>query len=562
MIRKISLSIFCSALLWIPSLLCSSGFVIETIQTELQKNFQKLKKTENPPYYLSYLITEIEEDSISANYGATENSSHRKYRHLDTDLRVGTFGLDNTHLGRSGSHGNRRIESASIPVENDPPAFKNTIWMETDQAHKNAVERFLKLESQKKVKAEEDDPSPDFSPAPKQTFSTDVSSLTFEKNQWEEKLKRWSGIFKSYPEIYGSGLRLTAVRSMKYFVNSEGTLLQTGRNHVRLTIQAETQAEDGMQFSLNKTFDGSTLESLPDEAQVSDNIQAMAKNLLALKSAPLAEPYSGPAILSGRAAAVFFHEVLGHRLEGHRQKIESEGQTFTKKVGEQILPAFISVVDDPTTDHLGGFELNGSYLYDDEGIKAERAVLIKKGILNNFLMSRSLIKGFNRSNGHGRKQAGYRTVARQGNLIVESEKMASESELRKKLKEEIRKKNKPYGLFFKEIEGGFTYTGRILPNAFNVRPLLVYRVFAAERPDQLVRGADLIGTPLAPLSKILVTGDKKEIFNGYCGAESGSLPVSAAAPSILVSEIEIQKKEKSDERPPILKPPLQDPSAK
>ena len=63
-------------------------------------------------------------------------------------------------------------------------------------------------------------------------------------------------------------------------------------------------------------------------------IDKMAVDLEALRKAPVAEPYDGPAMLSGRAAAVFFHEVLGHRLEGHRQKDEDEGQTFTKKVGQ------------------------------------------------------------------------------------------------------------------------------------------------------------------------------------------------------------------------------------
>jgi len=83
----------------------------------------------------------------------------------------------------------------------------------------------------------------------------------------------------------------------------------------------------------------------------------------------------------------------------------------------------------------------------------------------------------------------------------------------------------------------------------------VYRIYPDGRPDELVRGTDIVGTPLASFAKILATGDKPEVFNGYCGAESGNVPVSAVSPSILVSEIEIEKKAKSNDRPPLLPEP-------
>ena len=282
----------------------------------------------------------------------------------------------------------------------------------------------------------------------------------------------------------------------------------------------------------------------------------MTKDLLALRNAPLIEPYSGPAILTGRASAVFFHEIFGHRIEGHRQKDEREGQTFAKKVGETILPEFISVYDDPTIKRLVNNDLDGYYLYDDEGVKAQRVTIVEKGILKNFLMSRSPISGFDRSNGHGRKQTGYKPVSRQGNLIIESSKTVSEKKLRELLIQECKKQDKPFGFIFKDISGGFTFTGRGIPQSYAVVPIMVYRVYTDGRPDELIRGADLIGTPLVSFSKILACSDKVEVFNGMCGAESGRVPVSGVSPSILTEEIEIQKKEKSSERPPLLPPPI------
>jgi predicted Zn-dependent protease len=230
--------------------------------------------------------------------------------------------------------------------------------------------------------------------------------------------------------------------------------------------------------------------------------------------------------------------------------------TFTKQVGKPVLPAFLSVADDPTVKDIGGLQLSGYYTYDDEGMPARRVDVIQDGILKNFLMSRMPVKDFMTSNGHGRAQPGFMQVGRQGNLIVSSKNMVPDAELRKRFMEEIKKQNKPYGLYFEDIQGGFTLTTRSAPQAFQVLPVMVYRVYADGRPDELVRGVDIVGTPLAALNRILVTGDKQFIFNGVCGAESGSVPVSAVAPAMLFSEIEVQRKAQSHERPPILPNPI------
>jgi TldD protein len=200
-------------------------------------------------------------------------------------------------------------------------------------------------------------------------------------------------------------------------------------------------------------------------------------------------------------------------------------------------------------------DLNGWYDYDDEGVKARPVTVVDKGVLKTFLMSRSPIRGFDHSNGHGRRQPGLEVVSRQSNLIVESTNAVTEARLRQMLIGEIKKQNKPYGLYFRDITGGFTTTQRAGLQAFKVIPVIVYRVYADGRPDELVRGADIVGTPLASFAKILATSDKPEVFNGYCGAESGSVPVSAVSPAILVSEIEIEKKAKSQDRPPLLPEP-------
>jgi predicted Zn-dependent protease len=304
-----------------------------------------------------------------------------------------------------------------------------------------------------------------------------------------------------------------------------------------------------------ETFQAPSAAGLPSEPELIAKIDKMAVDLKALKNAPVAEPYDGPALLSGRAAAVFFHEVLGHRMEGHRQKDEDEGQTFTKKVGQEVLPKFLSVTDDPTTHELAGVKLAGSYDFDNEGVPAKRVEVIKDGVLKSFLLSRMPIKDFSQSNGHGRNQPGLMPTGRQGNLIVTSTQSVPEADMRQKLIDEVKKQNKPYGLYFDDIQGGFTLTTRSLPQAFQVLPVIVYKVYADGRPDELVRGVDIVGTPLAALTRILMTGDQQHVFNGVCGAESGQVPVSAVAPAMLFSEMEVQKRQHSHDRPPILPAP-------
>jgi predicted Zn-dependent protease len=246
--------------------------------------------------------------------------------------------------------------------------------------------------------------------------------------------------------------------------------------------------------------------------------------------------------------------VFGHRIEGHRQKDDEEGQTFAKKIGEKIMPDFIDVFDDPSITMLDGVELNGFYRYDDEGVPGAKASLVEHGVLQTFLLGRSPTRGFTRSNGHGRRDQGRTATSRQANLIVAPSQTVDRATLTQQLLAEVKKQGKPYGLVFRELEGGFTMTERYTPQAFKLLPIMVYRVYLDGR-EELVRGADLEGTPLSALADIEAAGDDLTTFNGYCGAESGWVPVSASSPSLLISHVEVAKKTADQSKPPTLPPP-------
>ena len=505
---------------------------------------------------MSYEVTEQEVASVSASLGVIQNSAKDQNRSLDVSVRVGSPRLDNYHRVR----GDRAQFTTGAPLtyEDSVNAIKRRLWTETDRAYRSAAERLIRIRTNSQVKVAEEDNSDDFSVEEPARFQEPVPRLKFEAGEWSERVRKLSARFKQYPGILTGRVSVTAQTDTRYLANTEGSRLQHGRGYARVIVTATAKAMDGTDLSTGQTWEATDPSGLPPDSVLQAGVDKVAKDLSALLRAPAAEPFVGPAIFSGRAAGVFFHEIFGHRIEGHRQKDEAEGQTFTKSVGTKVLPEFLTVVFDPTARKVAGIDLNGWYLYDDEGTKGRPVTVVENGVLKTFLMSRSPIKGFDHSNGHGRRQPGLEVVSRQSNLLVQSSKAVPETELRRLLKEEIKRQNKPYGLYFQDITGGFTTTARAGLQAFKVIPVVVYRVYLDGRPDELVRGADIVGTPLASFSKILATSDRQEVFNGYCGAESGSVPVSAVAPAILVSEIEIEKKAKSQDRPPLLPVPEAD----
>jgi len=522
------------------------------MQQELQRARDGLGKLDPAPYFISYSVQDRSVAFAVASEGGLLSSGLGRRRSADVIVRIGTAALDNAH----GENRVSALSSGTLPLEDDQNAIARVLWRLTAEEYRKASRAYANVKTSTEVHAQEEDTSPDFSKESPQTHTDYGDSAALPDRQKLDKLVRqFSSYLRKYPYVYNSMVTATVERTRSHYVSSEGSHVVTPGSIVRVSIDAETRADDGMELMRVETFQAESIEQLPPEPEVAARVEKMATDLKALRDAPLAEPFDGPALLSGRASAVFFHEVLGHRLEGHRQRGEKEGQTFTKKINQPVLPDFLSVSDDPTRRTLDGVQLSGWYEYDDEGMPAERVDVIQNGILKNFLMSRMPIKNFGNSNGHGRAQAGLMATGRQGNLIVSSSKTVKDSELRQKLKDEIKKQAKPYGLYFEDIQGGFTLTQRGTPQAFQVLPVLVWRVYADDRPDELVRGVDIVGTPLAAMEHILLTGDKTAVFNGICGAESGSVPVSAASPAMLFSDIEVQKRAHSLNRPPILPPP-------
>jgi len=546
--------VFLGLLLSVNAARAESPAVCDAISVEIRRAVDVLGKEAPPLYYLGCGITDKEEVWVSASFGALVRNTHSRSRILDVDARCGDYARDNTHP-LPGHGWNSFKMPIRVPLGKDPLPIRMVLWRVIEKSYREASERYAQVKALDLTKAALRDKSDDFSKAKMEKYFEDHKSIKVDRNAWAEKVKNYTMPLRKYPAIYKGSASFKAIAVARAFVTSEGSQLYYSQVGYYVMLEVATRSEDGLDLPVYESFFAWDINGLPDDRVILTRMNELAETAVKLRTAPMVEPFVGPAILEGSAAAVFMHEVLGHRLEGHRQKDEKESQTFRAMVGEKIMPEFMTIVFNPGMKAYKNNPLSGHYRYDEQGVQGQKVVAVEQGILKEFLMSRTPIENYPNSNGHGRAQAGKLAVSRQSNLIIETSHPVPVDDLRKHLIRECIKQKKPYGLLFSRVRGGFTTTGRITPNAFNVMPLIVYRVYTDGRPDELVKGVDIIGTPITSLTKIIEAGDDVAVVNGLCGAESGFVPVGAASPSLLLSEIEVQKKNLSRARPPLLPPP-------
>ncbi len=528
--------------------------VLDVLKAENDRQIAILKKAPEPAYYLAYQLIEQRVVNMEAEGGALISDNDDSARNLDVEVRVGSPKLDNTRALSDDSNGfnSPMIRRGVVPFGDDKEALASAVWLETDRRYHEAVSAlgYVKQDQATLTKRSND---PDFSSSPAEVYVETPATLTFDKAAWVERLKKCSSKALKGKATRGTCSVIFQVNT-GWFVNSEGTQLQLSWTNAQLSVSVGVKADDGMNLSRLEQRFGRTPADLPPDSEIDKMIAEVIGDLDALHDAPLADPYVGPAILQGRAAGVFFHEVFGHRIEGHRQKETTSGRTFASYVGKDIAPDWLSVYDNPSLVTLNGVQLNGFYRYDDEGVKAQKVPLVDRGKFVGFLMGRNPIPGFGASNGHGRHQTGMPPVARQGNLVVETTRSVPYTDLEKMLMEEVKKQKRPYGMVFTDISGGYTLTSAFTPQAFKVYPVMAYRLYP-DGKKELVRGIDINGTPLTALQSIRAASREIETFNGVCGAESGWVPVSASAPSLLIEKLEVEKGFIPPDRPPLLDPP-------
>ncbi len=538
--------------------------VITAMEEEMQRSMAKLQLDNfERPYYISYSINELQNITLRSSYGALLTDSDSDSRYISVDVRVGDYTFDNTpndvsffRFPDSYDRFTRGLRRA--PLDNDLDAVRQRLWLLTDTRYKQALDALNQKKGELINKVEEEDRPDDFSRQEPSVVIRPIKTLDLNREVWTANVKEVSALFKPHPIILTSDVSMSANLRNQFMINSEGSKIQLSDYTFSISVSADAKCDDGMTVSHIKTWKASSIADLPTREDLLKGTADLIDELMALREAEPATPYSGPAIVLNSAAGVFFHEALGHRLEGHRLRNEMEGHTFKGKVGEKVIPEFLSVYDDPNIADFQGTPLYGHYEYDQEAVAAQRVDLVTDGVLSGFLMCRLPTREFSNSNGHGRADAFSRPVSRMGNLFVETNDPRSYDELVQQLVDQCREQGKEYGLIFEKMTGGETNTSGFGIQSLRCRPLVVRKIYVDDLRTELVRGVELIGTPLNILENVIAAGDDPSVFNGACGAESGYIPVSAIAPSVLLSKIEIQKTNQKSSRPPILPPPAFD----
>lgn len=531
--------------------------LLRAMKEELQRNLKSLRLDDHPsPYFIGYALRHQEYREVEARNGAIYTRQNTTYRKVDVDLRVGSYEFDNSVAS------DPEVEtydyyrpSDSAPLSDDPRALKRTLWLQSDFLYKQALINYLALRGKRVFNASKKRQGGVFSREKATHFIAPETRLVFDEKRFAALAVTLSRELVRHREIFDSKVEISGRRNMRIFVSSEGSEVITERTMYTVSVSAATRASDGMLLKDSVVLYSLTPGELASDEQIVRAMRTMVSGLLALRVAPVLPPYTGPAILAPQAAGVFFHETIGHRLEGHRNLGDQSGQTFKDKLNQEILPSFLTIVDDPSLRRFGSGTLNGFYKIDEEGVPSRKVVLVDRGVLKQFLMSRRPVAPFLKSNGHGRSSGSRSAVARMSNLFIRSSSGVPYAKLKALLLEEIRRQKKPFGLIIRNIVGGSTNTSAYGYQAFKGIPKMVYKVDAKTGRETLVRGVEFVGTPLSSINKIIATSDQYGVFNGYCGAESGHVPVSTIAPAMLFREIELQRSLKKKERGVLLPPP-------
>lgn len=521
-----------------------SNAIINAMKAEMNRTHGRLKISGHPDaYYISYLIREVDKYNIWGRYGSVCREGPSKKRFCYTDVRVGDYDYDQIIKGGldDDAENQESFELYEFPLSSDQDVLQFALWRLADAKYREAVEAFHHRKSRDVSFLDENKKFGSLQKCTKEETIHEPKPLKVDQEYWRNYIAKSSEIAKKYPKIKNSYCELNVMRQTKFFLSSEGVLRVWQEDQVSLMAYLWLHSEKA-DFERSLVYNTVDIAELPSLEKFMGDIQEKIDWMHTLENCPPLHSFSGPALLGPQAAGVLMHESMGHRLEGNRLLSDDEGRTFKDKLGKKITSDKISVVDDPTLMEYDGKKLCGYYPYDDEATPSSRVELVEQGVLRGFLSSKAPYQKEHKSNGHARNQVFERPISRMGNLIIEPHKGKEFDELKKLLIEMIIEDDEEYGVILFEVEGGETGTEAYDFQAFLGEITHAVKVYP-DGKEELVRGVDFVGTPLSCLSNIVDVGNKVEVDNSYCGAESGNVAVSTVCPALLLSNLELQSKD-------------------
>jgi TldD protein len=541
------------------------------------KELIRLRLSLDPPYYTEYRVEDTISHSIAAELGAVTEDSDSAFRIPSVQVRVGTANFDNTDHIYSEAYNGTRYDTGRLPLDDNYLAFRQVFWLATDRAYKTAEDAIARKRSSLKNMSQPD-ALPDFSPAPPAHLILPIQRKPFASAPWKSEVIRLSALFDGYPKVFSSGVDLVSSQSINYVVNSDGTELRTPEDVAYIRVGGRGLAQDGTRVRDAQFFQAFNTDGLPSEEVLTREIKAVGEHVTELSQAPVGEAYDGPVLFEAPAAAQLFGQLLGDDLKLARKPVSDPGRAshyspseLENKVGSRVLPDWMDVVDDPTLTQYQGHTLLGHYLYDMEGVAPQPLPLVEKGVLKNFLLTRTpVFKEYPGSNGHARMSGSYGTRwAGFGNLFIRASQTTPAADMKAKLIDLCRQGNKPYGILVRKLDYPSTATIDELEKVAQaggahpmVPPLLAYKIYPDGR-EELVRGLLFQGTSIRSLKDIVAASDENYVFDlidsnapfALVGAGSFMTTASVIAPAVLFEELELEPAKEETPKPPIVPPP-------
>jgi predicted Zn-dependent protease len=512
--------------------------LLEALLTELDRSKAQLKMDQvQAPYYVEYRVNEVQDFGAEAAFGALRENQHVHVRVLRVVVRIGDYKQD-SYFGRG------QGESSILPLDDDPIALRHQIWLATDDAYKAAGQALAEKQAAMKQFSVDPNPVDDFAKAPAMIAVEPTATLKIDEAGWKKTLEDVTSLYKQYPEVQSvtAAARFSAVN--EYLVNSEGTVTRSGKTTYSVQLNGTTQAADGMRLSRSPAFMVARAEELPTREALMGEAKKMLETVVALRQAPIVEEeYRGPVLFAADAADDIVASFIGQNVLGQKPQLGKPNRTtgaFATSYKTRVLPNFLSVVDDPTMKDFQGKSLVGSYAVDSEGVKAQAINIVENGMLVNYLIGRQPIRDFPASNGHGRAAPGGFPGPSLGVLLVNSSEAETPEELKKKVVQMVTDQGKAYGYQVETLGPG---------NA----PRLLYRVYAKDGHEELVRGAVFSELDFRALrSDLIAVGNDPLVSN-----RAGGAPATIISPSLLFGELEVKRADTSkDKLPDYPAPPL------
>ncbi|HTW24074.1 MAG TPA: metallopeptidase TldD-related protein [Candidatus Baltobacteraceae bacterium] len=570
-----------------------SDQTLHAMHDEMERSRARLQLPDaDKPFFIQYRLLDLDVRSVTASYGALISSSVSRTRFMSVDVRVGDYHLDSSNFLSADGFQGFLGSTGEVGIDRDYNSLRQDLWLATDQAYKAAVTQMSLKQAflRSLTKPPEID---DFSQSSPVIKIEPHAEPDWTSRNWDDEARAASVALKDYPQLYGTRVTYYIVYATTYLMTSEGTTMRTSRSLSSIEAAMDTESEDGLpQHNFYSVYETKPVD-LPDPAAVSRSLTQAATDLLVERSSPLVSDYTGPVLFDAPAAGSLLAQVLEPSLGGDRPPLSATQDydsfmervggrnEWTGRVGTRVLPASVTLLDDPTATDFQGHPLLGAYDIDDEGTKSQPVTIVENGMLKNMLMSRRPGPDFQMSNGHARSAMLSDPSPLSSNLFFKSSDALSPDDLRKKFlgacKDngqqwciEVKRMDNPalaalrqqdFGDFMSQLGGDISSGARM--------PLAMYRVYVADGHEEPVRDGVIEGLTIRSLRNILGIGNDASVYTfmqnsadglagtalGAFGSAQGGIPSTVVAPSLLLDEIEIRGFHGEPRRLPLVSPP-------